>query len=106
LVETIIDKKGGDIILLDISEEAVFTDYFLICNGENDRQIQALVDSIADDAKKKANTLPWGKEGEPSSGWVLLDYGDLIVHLFNPDMRNYYNLEELWSDAHIVLRMA
>lgn len=105
-MDTIIDKKGGDILLLDISEEAIFTDYFLICNGENDRQIRALAEGIAEDAKIKADVIPWGKEGEPSNGWVLLDYGDLIVHLFSPEMRDYYNLEELWSDAHIVLRVA
>lgn len=105
LVDTILDKKGGDIVLLDISESAIFTDYFLICNGENDRQLQALLEGIAQDAKDKANTIPWGTEGEPSSGWVLLDYGDLIVHLFSPEMRKYYSLEELWSDSHIVLRM-
>lgn len=105
LVDAILDKKGGDIVLLDISKEAVFTNYFLICNGDNDRQLQALVDGIQGDAKKKADTLPWGTEGEPTSGWVLLDYGDLIVHLFNPEMRAYYNLEELWHDSHVVLRL-
>lgn len=99
------DKKGGDIVLIDISDEAIFTDYFLICNGENDRQLRALAESIADDAKKKANIIPWGTEGVPMGGWVLLDYGDLIVHLFSPEMRDYYNLEELWSSAHVVLRM-
>ena len=91
--------------MLDISEAAVFTNYFLICNGENDRQLQALRDGIAQDAKVKANTIPWGTEGAPSSGWVLLDYGDLIVHLFSPEMREYYSLEELWNESHIVLRM-
>lgn len=105
LVDTILDKKGGDVILLDIRDEAIFTDYFLICNGDNDRQLKALADGILEDAKKKANTIPWGKEGEPSSGWVLMDYGDLVVHLFSPEMRTYYNLEELWSEGHIVLRM-
>jgi ribosome-associated protein len=90
---------------LDIREEVIFTDYFLICNGENDRQLKALADSIADDARKKADIAPWGIEGEPSSGWVLLDYGALIVHLFSPDKRVYYNLEDLWSNGHIVLRM-
>lgn len=99
------DKKGGDIVLIDISDEAIFTDYFLICNGENDRQLRALAEGIADDAKKKADIIPWGTEGEPMGGWVLLDYGDLIVHLFSPEMRIYYNLEELWSSAHVVLRM-
>ncbi|MFN2189550.1 MAG: ribosome silencing factor [Candidatus Promineifilaceae bacterium] len=105
MVDTILDKKGGDVLLLDIREEAIFTDYFLICNGENDRQLKALADGIAEDAKKKANLLPWGTEGEPTSGWVLLDFGELIVHLFSPRMRAFYNLEELWSSGHIVLRM-
>ena len=91
--------------MLDISDEVIFTDYFLICNGENDRQLKALADGIAEDAKKKADIIPWGTEGEPSSGWVLLDYGDLIVHLFSPEMRVFYNLEELWGDGHVVLRM-
>ena len=99
------DKKGGDVLLLDIREESIFTDYFLICNGENERQLQALVDGIAEDAKVKGNILPWGTEGEPTSGWVLMDYGDVIVHLFSPEMRNYYNLEELWRSGHVVLRM-
>jgi len=91
--------------LLDIRDEATFTDFFLICSGDNDRQLQAIAESIAEDAKKKAGTLPWGTEGEPSSGWVLLDYGDLVVHLFDPEKRKYYNLEELWGNSHIVLRM-
>ena len=105
MVNSILDKKGGNVLLLDIREEAIFTDYFLICNGENDRQLKALVDGISEDAKKKANLLPWGTEGEPTGGWVLMDYGDVIVHLFSPDMRSYYNLDELWGNGHIVLRM-
>lgn len=105
MVDTILDKKGGDVLLLDIRDEVIFTDYFLICNGENDRQLKALAESIAEDAKNKADLAPWGIEGEASSGWVLLDYGALIVHLFSPDKRVYYNLEELWSNGHIVLRM-
>ena len=99
------DKKGEDILLLDIREEALFTDYFLICNGENDRQIRALADNIAAEAKKKANILPWGQEGEAAGGWVLLDFGDLIVHLFSPEMRDYYKLDELWGSSHVILRM-
>lgn len=100
-----LEKKGVDILLLDIRDEAIFTDYFLICNGENDRQIKALVDSISDDAKKKADIRPWGTEGEPSSGWVLMDYGDLIVHLFSPEKRSFYNLEQLWNNSHVILRL-
>jgi len=105
LVDTVLDKKGDDIVLLDIRDEAVFTDYFLICNGDNDRQLRTMADSIAEDAKKKADLVAWGREGEPASGWLLLDFGDLVVHLFSPEKRNYYKLEELWADAHVVLRL-
>ncbi|MCI0580351.1 MAG: ribosome silencing factor [Chloroflexi bacterium] len=105
LVDTVLDKKGGDIILLDIRDKALFTDFFLICTGESGRQLQALADGIAEDAKKKATTLPWGVEGDAEGGWILMDYGDVIVHLFSPDKRTFYNLEELWGDAHVVLRM-
>jgi ribosome-associated protein len=105
LVDTILDKKGADIVLLDIRDEALFTDYFLICNGDNDRQLRALADSIAEDAKKKADLLAWGKEGEAESGWLLIDFGDVVVHLFSPEKREYYRLEELWNDAHVVFRL-
>jgi ribosome-associated protein len=105
LVDTIIDKKGNNLVLLDIRDQAVFADYFLICNGENIRQLNALAQSIAEDAKHKASVLPLGVEGNPQSGWILLDFGDLVVHLFAPDKRSYYNLEDLWSEAHPVLRM-
>lgn len=92
-------------MLLDLRESAVFTDYFLICNGESNRQLKALATGIADDAKEKAGSLPRGFEGESINGWVLIDYGSLIVHLFSPEMRSYYNLEELWQNAHVILRM-
>ena len=105
LVDSVLDKKGGDILLLDIRDKAIFTDFFLLCNGESYRQLEALADGVAEDAKKKASLQPWGVEGEADSGWILLDYGDLIVHLFSPDKRAYYDLEGLWGDAHVVLRM-
>ena len=105
LVDTIIDKKGSDLVLLDIREQAAFADYFLICNGENKRQLQALVDGITEDAKHKAQVLPVGTEGDPLSGWILVDFGDLVVHFFSPDKRSFYDLEDLWREAHPVLRM-
>lgn len=105
MVDTVLDKKGGDILLLDIRDRAIFTDYFLICNGESERQLQALAESIAEDGKKKASVIPWGTEGSAESGWVLVDYGDVVVHLFSPHQRAYYNLEELWRDARVILRM-
>ncbi len=105
VVDTILEKKGTDITLLDIREQAVFADYFLLCNGDNARQLGALASSIAEEAKKKARILPLGVEGEAESGWLLVDFGDLIVHVFAPEKRAYYNLEELWSQAHRVLEM-
>lgn len=105
LVDTIIDKKGSDITLIDLREQAIFADYFLLCNGETDRQLRALANSVAGDAKKEAKTQAKSIEGSAEDGWVLVDFGDLIVHLFSPDMRDYYDLESLWTDAHVVLHM-
>ncbi|WP_420630502.1 ribosome silencing factor [Candidatus Leptofilum sp.] len=105
LVDTIVDKKGSNITLLDLREQAIFADYFLICNGENDRQLRAMANSVAQDAKQKAKALTNTIEGSPESGWVLVDFGDLLVHLFSPDMRHYYDLEGLWDEAHVVMRM-
>ena len=105
MVDSLLDKKGSDILLLDLREHAAFADYFLICNGENDRQLKALAENVTTDAKKNAQTRALGLEGDAAEGWVLIDFGDLVVHLFSPDKRNYYNLETLWDDARVVMRM-
>lgn len=105
LIETILDKKGSEILLLDIREQAIFTDYFLIGNAENERQLQAMAEGVAYDAKHKGGIPANSIEGDPQSGWILVDFGDLIVHLFGPTQRTYYNLEELWSKAHRVLQV-
>jgi ribosome-associated protein len=100
-----LDKKGSDIVLLDLREQSVFADYFLICNGENERQIRALAESVRLDAKHKAGIQALGLEGIPEAGWILIDFGDLVVHVFGPEQRDYYSLEDLWTNAHVVLRM-
>ena len=105
LVDTIVDKKGSDVLLLDIRDHAVFADYFLICNGENERQLKALAENVAQDAKNDGEVLAMGIEGEASSGWVLIDFGDLVVHLFSPAMRNYYRLEDIWDQARVVMHI-
>ncbi len=105
LVDSILDKKGSDITLLDLREQALFADYFLICNGENERQLKALAETIREKAKQDAKVIAYGVEGEPRSGWMLVDFGDLIVHIFSPHQRTYYDLEDLWREAHVVLRM-
>lgn len=105
LVDTVLDKKASDIIILDLREQSVLTDYFLLCNGDSNRQINAIADAVQEDAKQKADVIIMNKEGNPNSGWILLDFGDLIVHVFSPEKRAYYDLEGLWHESHIVLRM-
>lgn len=105
LVDTVSDKKASDILILDLRGRSVLADYFLMCSADNSRQLRAVADSVVEDAKHKANLLAQGKEGNPESGWMLVDFGNLIVHVFAPEQRTYYNLEQLWRDAHVVLRM-
>jgi len=98
------EKKGENILLLDIQDLADFTEYFLICSGTSDRMLQALVDDVLDQVRKRFR-LRGRVEGEAQDGWVLLDYGDVVLHLFSPDRRNYYRLEELWGNAKILLHL-
>ena len=98
------DKKGEDILLLDINEICDFADYFVICNGTSDRMLQALADGAAE--KVHTNYAYWGRvEGQPQDGWLLIDFGDVILHLFSPDRRSYYRLEELWGKGKVLLRL-
>ena len=105
MVDAIVDKKGSDIVLLDIRDQATFADYFLIGNGENERQLNALAEDIALKVKKQEELSTLGIEGTASAGWILVDFGDLVVHLFSPEKRDYYRLEDIWDQAHVVLRM-
>lgn len=92
------DKKASDITILDISGIASFADYFLICTGDSSRQIQAISDEV--EKKLKENGIrPNHIEGYRNSEWVLLDYFDLVVHVFSRSARAYYDLERLWRDA-------
>lgn len=91
--------------MLDIREQAVFSDYFILCSGDNARQIRTLTEAVIDAAEQKGGIQPRGAEGEAESGWVLVDLGSIIVHIFSQERRDYYNLEDLWNEAHVVLRM-
>ena len=104
MVDVLFDKKAVDTLLLDVREVSLLADYFLITTGEVDRQIEAMAGDLSQTLKKEG-VLPLNVEGEASSGWVLMDYGDVVVHLFSPAMRAYYRLEEFWKDAKVVLRM-
>jgi ribosome-associated protein len=97
-------KKGEDILLLDIREIAPLTDYFVICSGSSDRMLNALIDSVQRDVKTKHKLRP-RIEGAPGDGWVLADYGDVILHVFSPSKRNFYRLEELWNQGNVVLHL-
>jgi ribosome-associated protein len=90
--------------LLDIRDHAIFADYFVICDGTSDRMLKALQDAVRDDIHKKFE-LRHRLEGEPRDGWVLVDYGDVVVHLFSPEKRDYYRLEELWSQGKVLLHL-
>jgi ribosome-associated protein len=100
-----LDKKGSDVTLLDLREQTIFADYFLVCSGENNRQIKAMASQLAQDAKENGRFLDHSIEGDADTGWMLVDFGDLIVHIFSPEQRYYYDLEGLWHEAHVVLKM-
>ncbi len=89
---------------MDIRELAPFADYFVICSGTSNRMLDALADSAIEQVRRKYDLLA-RLEGSPNDGWVLADFGDVILHLFSPDRREYYRLEELWSRAKILLRL-
>ncbi|MCS6817022.1 MAG: ribosome silencing factor [Blastocatellia bacterium] len=92
------DKKAENIVALDLRGLASFTDYFLICSGTSTRQVQAIAEAILDTLEEHG-TRPLHVEGETVAQWILIDYGDLVVHIFEQSAREYYDLERLWRDA-------
>lgn len=97
VVEVSEDKQAADIVLLDVRSITPVADYFVICSGRSERQLNALRRDIAQTLKREAQVTPLQTEGTATSGWVLLDYGDVVVHLFATAEREYYQLDELWS---------
>ena len=104
VVELAEDKKAADIVLLELAPLTTLADYFVICSGGSERQLEAIADgvisSLRDDKIK-----PIGREGTAASHWVLIDFGSVIVHIFTPPEREYYSLEKHWSEARTVLRV-
>ena len=98
------DKQAIDTVLLDARRVCSFADYFVICCGETERQMKAIYDEIAQ-VLKREGILPLHREGTLDSGWLLLDFGDVIVHIFAPAEREYYQMDELWSEATPVVRI-
>jgi len=103
-IDAVESKKGSAIVLLDVRNLSMFTDYFLICSGDSERQIKAIAGGVQE-VLDKGGLRRLGHEGSAESGWVLLDYGDLMVHIFAPEQRDYYELEELWKEAPRVVKI-
>ena len=98
-VECASEKKAFGIVALDLREIASFTEFFIICSGSNSRQVQAISDEINERLKKDLNARAVRIEGYRGAEWILLDYGDFVVHIFEKDAREFYDLERLWRDA-------
>jgi ribosome-associated protein len=103
-VDLTVGKFGEDVLLLDIRTMSAIADYFVICSGTSERQLQAIYDAIRT-GMQELGVRVFHAEGTPASGWILMDYGVVIVHVLSPPTRRYYNLEQLWKDAKTVVRI-
>lgn len=105
MVRVMDDRQAADIVMLDIQPVSLITDYFVIGTGETRRQLTAIADTILESIKKLDGTTPLAVEGTAESGWILLDYGSVVVHLFTPGQREYYKLDQFWEEASLVVRI-
>jgi len=105
LVDVLEEKKAEDIVLLDLQGHSMVADYFVICTGTSERQLDALVEAVSETTRKKHRLKSPRVEGHAVGGWLLLDYGSVIVHAFSPSQRRRYRLEELWSEGKIIIRI-
>jgi ribosome-associated protein len=96
--QIVADKKAMDVVVLDMADASSITDYFLICSGGSERQVQAIADAI-NEQLKQAGITSLGVEGYREGHWILMDYGDVIVHIFSQGTRDFYDLEHLWTNA-------
>jgi len=102
IVNGMLEKKANDITVLDLRKlKTSMADFFIICHATSDKQVVAIADSVEETVRKTAGEKPWHVEGRELSEWILLDYFDIVVHVFKKDMRDFYGIEELWSDADI-----
>ncbi len=101
ITDLIFNKKGYDVLILDLRKLASFADYFIICSADSDTQVKAIADEV-DKSLKDEGIRCWHKEGLNALSWVLLDYVDVVVHIFKKEAREFYNIEKLWGDAPVI----
>ena len=102
VVDGMLEKKAIDVVLMDLRDiKHAIADYFVICSGNSDTQIDAISESIEKEIHKHVKQNPWKREGQQNKEWILLDYVDVVAHVFNKEKRTFYGLEELWGDAKI-----
>lgn len=102
IIEGIQEKKGRDTVVIDLSEvDGAAANRFIITQGNTNMQVTAIADSVREYVQKQSGIKPFNYDGYRNAQWIVIDYGDILVHIFTPDTRAYYNLEELWSDADI-----
>jgi ribosome-associated protein len=104
IVDLAADKKAVDIVLLEVRELTTLADYFVICSGSSERQLGAIADGIAEGLRAEGQR-PIGREGTANAHWLLLDYGSVIVHVMSPPERDFYQLEKLWAEAPLLVRL-
>lgn len=102
IIKGIEEKKGTDITTLDLRDiHNAICSYFVICNGNSTTQVEAIADSVIEQAETDLSEKPWHVEGYENKDWILIDFVDIVVHVFRPEVREFYGLEELWADAKI-----
>ncbi|MEZ4531518.1 MAG: ribosome silencing factor [Thermomicrobiales bacterium] len=98
IAEILADTPASDTVVLDIRGLSTFSDFFVICSGENERQLRAIAEKLQEELREEG-VRPQRVEGTPRSGWIVLDYNDAIVHVFDRDLRDFYRMERLWAEA-------
>jgi ribosome-associated protein len=98
-VDAALDKKALDVLVMDMDGVSGVADMFVVCTGESELQLKAIADEVVASIREKHGERPWQKEGLEHKQWILLDYVDLVVHVFNRELRDFYSLERLWGDA-------
>jgi ribosome-associated protein len=101
IADLIFNKKGFDVVIIDLKKLTTFSDYFVICSADSDTQVKAIADEI-DKTLRDEGIKCWHKEGLTALSWVLLDYVDVVVHIFKKESREFYNIEKLWGDAPLI----